>query len=559
VFGVFRELEFYKGNVSVEESKKVLELLLKPLMPLFGVFDVSWFFSSSPRFVVTRVGNAVRLFIQTTPKVKKVAHFLFPFRVGKVEKPEVEKKRLSVPSFYVARDSFIELTVKLSLTYLSFRFFRLFGVLFGLGKGYDEEGRLHLFFITNPVRFLSFELSRYPSIHLKLLEIALRSVTFNSNVPLFRDDFGNTIGLDNFDPIAHTLVIGESGSGKSVFTLMYLYAIHQRFKGKVKMVVLDPHGELSKRFPGKKKVIDFTDEYIDPFTIEGEFSPMMVQLITQLINDAMGGNKYAERVVFHAVYLLGSIGQLSLQNLHDLLSDEMKRMEFVSLTDNEEVKRFFDNEFQDIYTKFYDRAILPIINFISEYQLYIQHLKKKVSLNDLIQKNDVVIVTFDPHRFSKRMIHFLGSAIINQMYILALTGKFKLPTLLVIDEVARMESPIMKNILAETRKFNLFLFIVTQYLSQLREDIVNAILSNVRNVVSFKLHKNDAALLAGAMDLKIEEHFREILSVGEIEEKKKQLFIELSAREVVVRLFDGKQYLTPTKTRTVDVSEWIKQ
>ena len=54
------------------------------------------------------------------------------------------------------------------------------------------------------------------------------------------------------------------------------------------------------------------------------------------------------------------------------------------------------------------------------------------------------------------MISFLAGAIINQMYILAITGKLQdKPTILAIDEFSRVETKVTKDILTETRKFNL--------------------------------------------------------------------------------------------------------
>jgi hypothetical protein len=111
------------------------------------------------------------------------------------------------------------------------------------------------------------------------------------------------------------------------------------------------------------------------------------------------------------------------------------RAEFVSSSENPEVKRFFDEEFNDIYIHHFNDAVLPILNFVGEYQLYLGKNMKKEGLVELLQKNRVVVVSFDPHFFGKRMISFLAGAIINQMYILAITGKLQdKPTILAIDE-----------------------------------------------------------------------------------------------------------------------------
>ncbi len=554
----FRKLLFYKGNVTKDEAKKFFENLTKPLSPLLGFLDFSWLFSSTPGFHIVYEGNSIDVYVESNKKIEQISYFLFPFRVGNKVTLDKIKAKFCIPSFFFVSSSFVEFMIKTDIKVMDFKMFQFLTLKIGFGTGIKRDGCPVSFIILNPIRFFTIDMSKHPSIHLDVLEIALSSVSSKSKTePLFEDDFGNTIGIDSFDPIQHTLIIGESGSGKTIYLMMHLKAIYKYLNKKVKMVILDPHSEIADKLPIPKKIIDFKKAYIDPFTIKGKFSPMMAQLISQLIVDSIEGNKYAERVAFHSVYLLGSIGKLSLDNLNLLLTDEAKRMEFVSKTKLEDVKVFFDNEFEDIYMKYYDKAILPLINFISEYKLHISHIRKKLNLEDLINENDVLVISFDPNTFSRRMIHFLGSAIISQMYMLALLKKFKIPTLFVIDEVARVENPVLKNIVAETRKFNLFLIMATQYLTQLRKDIVNAILSNVRNIIAFKLHKNDAALLAGAMNLKIEEYFKKVLSVNELEEKKKELFVELDSREVIVRLYDGKSYLPPKKTKTVDMNRWL--
>jgi len=281
---------------------------------------------------------------------------------------------------------------------------------------------------------------------------------------------------------------------------------------------------------------------------------MLTQLITQLITSSMGKeNKYAERVVFHSVHLLSSINKLELKNISKLLTDETSRMEYIIETEVDEVKDFFDKEFSDIYIHHFNDAILPVLNFISEYNLYLGNIKEALDLKSVIEENPVTIISFNPNFFGKKMIKFLGSSIINQMYILAITGKIKKKTILMIDEFPRVEAMVMKDILSETRKYNLYTILAAQYLGQLDKKILNALIGNMRNIIAFKLHRNDADMLGGMMEIKMEEYFKKTFSSSELEIKKKELFVRLSQRECIVRLFDGQKYLLPVKVSVVDV------
>ena len=334
-------------------------------------------------------------------------------------------------------------------------------------------------------------------------------------------------------------------------------ALEEYYGDKIRIVIIDPHGEFVKLMPNRK-IVDYKENYIEPLDLGGHKSPLMTQLVAQLISSSIGQeNKYSERVLFFAVHLLTSIDALNLENINRLLVDPASRMEFTAKSDVEEAKQFFDQEYQDIYMHHFNDAVLPILNFIGEYNLYLGKKMKKESLLELIENNRTVIISFDPHHFGKRMIKFLAGAIINQMYILAITRKLKRPTLLVVDEFPRVETPVVKDILAETRKFNLYLYIAAQYLGQLRKEILDAVIGNIRNIIAFKLHRNDAALISSAMDIKVEEFFKKHRSTTELEEAKREMFVRLHQRECIVRLFDGRKYIIPMKTRSVDYRKWI--
>ncbi|MCX6769626.1 MAG: type IV secretory system conjugative DNA transfer family protein [Candidatus Micrarchaeota archaeon] len=279
--------------------------------------------------------------------------------------------------------------------------------------------------------------------------------------------------------------------------------------------------------------------------------------MSQLLSSSIGGeNKYSERVLFYSVHLLSSLDQMNLKNISLLLTDSSKRAEFVSQAPNDEIKRFFDEEFNDIYIHHFNDAVLPILNFVGEYELYLGGNKKKEDLLNLIEKNPITVITFNPNFFGKRMINFLAGAVINQMYILAITEKLKTPTILVMDEFQRIETKVVKDMLSETRKFNLYTYLSMQYLGQLSKEVHDSIVSNIRNIVAFKLNKQDATMISSIMEIKIEESFKKARTQTELEESKKEMFVRLHQRECIVRLFDGKKYILPMKLHVVDVARW---
>lgn len=83
----------------------------------------------------------------------------------------------------------------------------------------------------------------------------------------------------------------------------------------------------------------------------------------------------------------------------------------------------------------FNDAILPVLNFIAEYNLHIGKEKKHENSLEVIETNLVTILTFNPHYFGKRMIKFLAGSIINQMYIRAITEKFKVSVVFIINGI----------------------------------------------------------------------------------------------------------------------------
>ncbi len=553
-----KELLLYSEKVSKEEFRNMFGHLTKRSVSLLGILDFSYLWSKLPSpIIVQRTKNTIRFFAEEKKSLMQMSHLLFPFRVGESVTITSEKGSfLPFPRLYVmGSENMLNFLIKEDVVEFTFNIRRIFGKFLGFATSIDASGRKAWVLLTKPEVFFEIDLEKNPAIYIELLEPIPKSISMTSTDPVF-EDANTKIGMDSYDPIQHSLILGESGSGKTKALLMMIKALEKRYGDSIRIIVLDPHGEFIQALPDYK-VIDFKQNYIEPLDIGGEKSPLMTQLIAQLISSAIGEeNKYAERVLFYSTYLLSSIDALSLKNMSSMLTDPATRMEFSTKSDVDEARRFFDQEYQDIYIHHFNNAVLPILNFVGEYELYLGKEMDREMLHDVVEKNPVTIVSFDPNFFGKRMIKFLAGAIINQMYILAITNKVRRPTILIVDEFPRVETLVVKDILAETRKFNLYLLLSMQYMGQLRKEILDGIISNTRNIISFKTNRVDASLVSSIMEIKLEEYFKKNRTTTELEESKKEMFVRLNQRECIVRLFDGKRYLLPMKLRAVDIANW---
>ncbi|OIO21670.1 hypothetical protein AUJ17_01840 [Candidatus Micrarchaeota archaeon CG1_02_47_40] len=555
-----KELHIYSEKVGSDAFRNLFEHLTKRKVPLFGFLDLSYFFSITPApVIVQRQKNTLKFYIKDRKNLAHLPHLIFPFKLS--DNPvKIERKRgsyLPFPNLYFfGPENLLNFMIKADVEEFSCRIVRIFGKYLGFANATESGGKKNLILLSSPENFLEINLENHPSIYIDVLEPIPKSISLNSQFPVF-ENVDACVGMDSFESINHTLIVGESGCGKTKALYMMVRALEKKYGNELRVLVIDPHGEFLKLMPNKK-IVDYKKNYVEPLEMGGDKSPMMTQLIAQLISSAIGEeNKYAERVLFYATYLLSSIDRLTLENINALLRDPAARMEFCTQSTVDEAKRFFDQEYQDIYIHHFNDAVLPILNFVGEYELYLGKKLKQEKLHELLENNRVTVVSFDPQFFGKRMIKFLAGAVINQMYICAITGKFKRPIILVVDEFPRVETLVVKDILAETRKFNLYLYLSMQYLGQLKKEILNGIISNTRNIISFKVNREDARLISSIIEIKIEEFFKKNRSTTELEESKREMFVRLDQRECIVRLFDGTKYILPMKLKAVDVQKWM--
>ncbi len=556
-----RELYLYSEKVDDEDIKNLFNRITRSRFPFLGFLELSDIFSlNALTLVVKRTSNTVKFYTKEKECLKNISPLIFPFKMCDPAILKISSgSYFPFPRLYMisgGKHDLLDFILKENIEQLELNVTKVMGRFIVVGNAVDGEGRKGAVMVFTPQKFLKINLEKNPSIYIELLDPLPKQISMSSSFPVFEES-GVSIGVDNFDPMQHTVIAGTSGSGKSKALYVLLKAIEAKYKDGVRIIIVDPHGEFAKAMP-HSKIVNFIDNYVEPLDVGRDKSPMLTQLVSQLIASTIGQeNKYSERVLFYTVHLLSSIGKLELGNISALLTDPAVKAEYVSMCDNDEVKRFFDEEFNDIHMHHFNNAILPILNFIGEYQLYLGKEKKRELLLDMLNKNRVNIVSFDPKFFGGRMISFLAGAIINQMYILAITGKLQdKPTILVVDEFPRVETKVTKDILSETRKFNLYAYLSCQYLGQLSKEVTDSIVSNAKNIIAFKINKQDATMLSSIMEIKVEEYFKKHRATTELEESKKEMFVRLHQRECIVRLFDGAKYLLPMKVRIVDAAKW---
>ncbi len=462
-----------------------------------------------------------------------------------------EESNISLGFHIASGESILSLLLRGDISTINLKVFPVLNHFFAIGTLRRKNGAKFPTIILNVPAFLETNIFNHPGFMLEKINPSTKTVGTISQNPIFIGE-KSSCGIDNIDYIKHSMIIGGSGTGKSKLLELFVNRISD-FNNNSHIILIDPHGEFENINLGK--TVNFVDNYIEPFASEDK-SPKSTELIVDLIIGSLEAkNPYVERVLYYTIHFLNTKNKLDFDNLQSLLTDQIFRKESMMECKDDEIRRFFEIEYLEIYTQRFDEVILPILNFISEYKLYLKTKnKKKESLKKLIENNKITVISLNPSFFGKRMIKFLGGSIIHQMYIMAVSGKFKEKNMiLVVDEFPRVESKTVINILSECRKFNLGLYLSMQYLNQINKNIIDSILTNVFNYYIFKVNKEDAKILNSVLDIKLDPVFEQNKSSKEIEILKEEMLTGLDQRECIVKIFDGQIIYDPVKLRTVDV------
>ncbi|MCM1053215.1 MAG: DUF87 domain-containing protein [Ruminococcus sp.] len=358
-----------------------------------------------------------------------------------------------------------------------------------------------------------------------------------------------------YDFYKHSLVIGSSGSGKSKFLALFINNIYKYSKDKYKIVVIDPHDALRNDMGGitDRRIIDFKDKdkSIDLFKSNNEdinaIVELMLSLFKSLINDQYNGR--LERVLRYSIYLLISKNEFSFINLKKLLIDLDYRnglVEELKLRIPASVAYFFLTDFNELKSQSYSEAIAPIISFIDEMQMVpiFNSNEIKEDIKTVINDNFLTIFSLNRLRLGDKVTKTIAGFLMQQLFVLAESLVLDKHLIVIIDEVAILENPILPRFLAELRKFNTSVILAGQYFKQISTELKEAIFANTSNYYLFRVSKNDAISLEDNLEIK--------LANSDKKEDRYSYLTNLKTQECLVRISKNETIYPVFKARTRD-------
>lgn len=365
------------------------------------------------------------------------------------------------------------------------------------------------------------------------------------------------LSYKNYDFAKHSIVIGASGTGKSKLICSMIKNLSQNKTNKLKykVVVIDPHAALEEDIGGldDTDVIDFKTEEssINLFTNSSEDIISMTESIISIFKNIIADryNSKLERVLRYSIHLLLEKEEFNLINLRKLLIEieyRNKIIKEVEDTIQPNIIEFFRMDFNELKTKSYQEAISPIISFIDEMQL-LPAMSNSDTVKDIkqeIEENFITILSLDQMTLGLNITKTIAGFAMQQILQLVQAHSFDEHIILVIDEVAVVENPIINRFLSEARKYNLSLILAGQYFGQISDNLQKAIFTNVVNYFIFRVSRMDAMILEKNMQMEVAVRN----SVG----IRLKMLSELNDRECIVRIGKDGKMLTSFKGRTID-------
>lgn len=363
------------------------------------------------------------------------------------------------------------------------------------------------------------------------------------------------LNIANYDYEKHSLIVGASGTGKSKLIATFIKNIYDNefLRERNKIIVIDPHSSIEDDIGGleNSQVIDMKqkESSCDLWINSKENASSGTEIVLTILKNIFGEqfNSKLERVLRHSVYLLLKKEILNFNNLRKLLVQTEFRNELIrnSKEVEEHIIEFFLTDFNELKSKSYQEAISPIISLIDEMQMLPAFQNTEVTkVEELIQKNFLSIFSLNQAELGEKVTKTIAGLVIGIIFQLVQRRKYQEHIILIIDEVAVVENPILRNLLSEARKYNLSIILAQQYFGQVSKELKDAIFSNVMNYYSFRISREDAIMINGQLQME--------MAVKNSYHNRIKLLSELPNRECIVRISKEGKLIPAFRTRTLD-------
>ncbi len=376
------------------------------------------------------------------------------------------------------------------------------------------------------------------------------------------------LNLKKYDFHKHTVVFGASGSGKTKLLSKIIGEIVKSYSERYHILVIDPHDCIKDEIGGLTdvKVFDFSDKEhgLSLFLTDERNIVSTVDMSLSLFKSLIGDdwNSRLARLLRASIYLLSANNDLSFQNLRRLLTDLAYKNACLKELGNylpESLQDFFGQEYNELRTQHYDATFARILSLIDELQMTpALYRKNECRLDYELSENIATIISLSSAKLGESATKVIAGLAMNQLFSLSLSRKLHEHIILVVDEVAVVENPVLCRFLSEARKYNITVVLAGQYFSQISYNLRTAIHANVTNYFCLRLNYDDAEMMSKYLNIELASNSQPDYLVsnsetfGASELEKIKLLTSLADRQVIARLSRNGIILPAISGRSLD-------
>jgi hypothetical protein len=231
----------------------------------------------------------------------------------------------------------------------------------------------------------------------------------------------------------------------------------------------------------------------------------LMEVFKKMWADAWGVRM--EHILRNALLALLDQPAARLADIPLLLNDKDFRKRVVANVANQQVKQFWQLEYERYSPRYRADTIAPILNkvgaFLADPKLnrILNRPDGQMRLRTMMDQGKVLLVNLARGKIGEDSAALLGGLLVTSLGLAAysradMPEKERRPFFVYVDEFQNFTTLAIANMLSELRKFGVGMVLAHQYLHQLEPDIRHAVLGNAGTIITFRLGPEDAAFIA---------------------------------------------------------------
>lgn len=376
----------------------------------------------------------------------------------------------------------------------------------------------------------------------------------------WRDD-KRAFGIHAGDRLAHTHVVGKTGTGKSS---LLEFLVRQDVANGHGLALFDPHGDLVERVQAWAVSQRRTDviylDVPDPAQRFG-FNPLanvpplrrslaaagLIEALKKMFSEAWGVRM--EHFLRHALLLLLDQPSATIADIPRLFIEPDYRKAASANAMHPQVMKFWTLEFPSYPVRMRMEAVAPVMNKIGAFLAdpFLHRIlatpESTFNLREVMDKSQVLLVNLAKGRIGEGPAAAFGALLMASIGIAGLSRsdlaeEKRRPFYVYGDEFQTFTTLAIANMLSELRKYGVAMILANQYLDQIEKEVRSAIMGNVGTLVAFRVGAEDAKTLA-----------KEFAPEFEVDD-----LISLPNRQFCVRMLVRGEFVRPFSGRTIEIT-----